>query len=252
MGMAQGGPVAIAYAARHPERVTRLLFYGSYAGAVAGVAPRRASRSRPFAQLIKVGWARPEHALPSGVHLDDDPRRDRGADALARRAPAGRGVGDDRLDVAAPAVARPTAPTLLPRLDVPTLVLHSRRRPDERLRARPAAWPRAIPGARLVPLDSDNHIVLGDEPAWQVFVDEVRAFLAPDGAAGAGRGDVLSRARARGAGAGRPRAATTTRSRPSWSSASAPSSDTCRTSTPSSACSGRRPARPRRPRCART
>ena len=34
MGMAQGGPPAIAYAARHPERVTRLLFYGSYAGAV--------------------------------------------------------------------------------------------------------------------------------------------------------------------------------------------------------------------------
>ena len=39
-----------------------------------------------------------------------------------------------------------------------------------------------IPGARLVPLDSDNHIVLGDEPAWQLFVDEVRRFMAPDGA----------------------------------------------------------------------
>ena len=33
MAMAQGGPPAIAYAARHPERVTRLIFYGSYAGA---------------------------------------------------------------------------------------------------------------------------------------------------------------------------------------------------------------------------
>ena len=40
---------------------------------------------------------------------------------------------------------------------------------------------KGIPGARLVPLDSDNHILLGDEPAWQVFVEEVRAFLAPDG-----------------------------------------------------------------------
>ena len=29
-------------------------------------------------------------------------------------------------------------------------------------------------------LDSDNHITLADEPAWQVFVDEVTAFLAPD------------------------------------------------------------------------
>ena len=39
-----------------------------------------------------------------------------------------------------------------------------------------------IPGARLVPLDSDNHILLGDEPAWPVFVEEVRRFVAPDGA----------------------------------------------------------------------
>ena len=37
-----------------------------------------------------------------------------------------------------------------------------------------------IPSARLVPLDSDNHITLADEPAWPVFVDEVSAFLAPD------------------------------------------------------------------------
>ena len=38
MAMAQGGPVAIEYAARHPERLTRLVFYGSYAGALADAA----------------------------------------------------------------------------------------------------------------------------------------------------------------------------------------------------------------------
>jgi DNA-binding NarL/FixJ family response regulator len=38
----------------------------------------------------------------------------------------------------------------------------------------------SIRGARLVALDSRNHIVLVDEPAWQVFVAEVRQFLAPD------------------------------------------------------------------------
>ena len=37
-----------------------------------------------------------------------------------------------------------------------------------------------IPDARLVPLESSNHIVLEDEPAWSVFVDEVAGFLAPD------------------------------------------------------------------------
>jgi DNA-binding NarL/FixJ family response regulator len=37
-----------------------------------------------------------------------------------------------------------------------------------------------IPGARLVALDSDNHITLADEAAWPVIVDELAAFLAPD------------------------------------------------------------------------
>jgi pimeloyl-ACP methyl ester carboxylesterase len=35
-----------------------------------------------------------------------------------------------------------------------------------------------VPGARFVPLESRNHILLMDEPAWPRFVDEVRAFLA--------------------------------------------------------------------------
>ena len=51
LAMSQGGPVAIAYAARHPERVTRLILYGSYA---AGLGPDR----------------------PEDVELEDDVRPD--------------------------------------------------------------------------------------------------------------------------------------------------------------------------------
>ena len=70
---------------------------------------------------------------------------------------------------------------LLPELDVPTLVLHSLRdQMNDFEHGRELAT--NIAGARLVPLDSDNHIVLGQEPAWPVLVDEVRAFMAPDGA----------------------------------------------------------------------
>ena len=57
---------------------------------------------------------------------------------------------------------------LLPRLDLPTLVLHSvGDQMNDFEHARILA--KGIPGARLVPLDSDNHILLGDEPAWQVL-----------------------------------------------------------------------------------
>jgi DNA-binding NarL/FixJ family response regulator len=34
-----------------------------------------------------------------------------------------------------------------------------------------------IPGAKLVPLESDNHVLLDGEPAWEAFLAEVRAFL---------------------------------------------------------------------------
>jgi DNA-binding NarL/FixJ family response regulator len=68
---------------------------------------------------------------------------------------------------------------LLPQLSAPTLVLHSRHDrmndfEDSRLLAS------MIAGARLVVLESSNHIVLGDEPAWQIFLDEVAPFLAAD------------------------------------------------------------------------
>jgi pimeloyl-ACP methyl ester carboxylesterase len=63
-----------------------------------------------------------------------------------------------------------------PRVTVPTLVLHARgdrRVPVEQGRLLAAA----IPGARFVTLDSQNHILLADEPAWTRFLDEVGSFL---------------------------------------------------------------------------
>src|SRR5918998_3883523 len=59
LAMAQGGPVAIEYAARHPDRLTRLAFYGSYAGALAAASPEELELDAAFQALIKVGWARP-------------------------------------------------------------------------------------------------------------------------------------------------------------------------------------------------
>jgi DNA-binding CsgD family transcriptional regulator len=70
---------------------------------------------------------------------------------------------------------------LLPELDLPTLILHGREdQMNEFAYGRLLAS--HIKDARLVPLESRNHILLADEPAWPVFVDEVRAFLRPDGA----------------------------------------------------------------------
>jgi DNA-binding NarL/FixJ family response regulator len=67
----------------------------------------------------------------------------------------------------------------LDKITMPTLILHSlgdRMNDFEHSRVLAAG----IAGARLVPLDSSNHIVLEDEPAWAVWVDEVTRFCAPD------------------------------------------------------------------------
>jgi pimeloyl-ACP methyl ester carboxylesterase/DNA-binding CsgD family transcriptional regulator len=178
MGMAQGGPPAIAYAHRHPERVTRLLFYGSYSGA--GTDPEVRERLEAFAALIKVGWARPQHhfrrVFTSMMIPGASDEQMRWLDELQRVCTSATTASAALLDR-----SRADCAGLLPELDLPTLVLHSLRdQMNDFEYGRKLAT--GIAGARLVPLDSDNHIVLGDEPAWPVFVDEVRAFMAPDGA----------------------------------------------------------------------
>jgi DNA-binding NarL/FixJ family response regulator len=70
---------------------------------------------------------------------------------------------------------------LLGSVTAPTLVIHSLR--DRMIDFAYARYLAAhIPGARLVGLESDNHILLEDEPAWPVFLREVTEFLGDDAA----------------------------------------------------------------------
>lgn len=62
------------------------------------------------------------------------------------------------------------------RVVAPALVLHARRDalvPYEAGRQLAGV----IPGATFVPLDSANHLLVADEPAWSRFLDEVTVFL---------------------------------------------------------------------------
>ena len=191
LGMSQGGPVAIAYALRHPERVSRLILHGSYTASV-GPTPESAELEDAFTRMIEVGWARPEGrfrrvftdmlmpaATPEQMTWVDDLMRmsTSTANAVAfRQQRRDLDIGD-----------------LLPRLDVPTLVLHARgdQANDFAEGRRLAA---EIPGARLVTLESDNHVLLADDPAWPVFLSEIDEFLEPDRRAS---GNVLLHANSR-------------------------------------------------------
>ncbi|MCR2784394.1 MULTISPECIES: alpha/beta fold hydrolase [unclassified Microbacterium] len=178
MAMAQGGPVAIEYAARHPEHLTRLMFYGSYSGAEAAATPEELQLLAAFEALIKVGWARPTSEfrrvfssmmIPGGTE-----EQMRWIDDLQLRA------CDTETAVISRAQRQVSDSTWrLPELDLPTLVIHSRGdQMNEFHHARHLAA--NIRGAHLVALDSNNHVVLADEPAWPVFLHEVASFMAPD------------------------------------------------------------------------
>ncbi|MFS0868298.1 alpha/beta fold hydrolase [Microbacterium sp. 179-B 1A2 NHS] len=178
MAMAQGGPVAIEYAARHPERLTRLVFYSSYAGATVGMTDEERDVFAAFETLIRVGWARPTSEfrrvfssmmIPGGTEeqmrwIDDLQARACDAEtAVISRAQREKADSTWRLRA----------------LELPTLVLHSRGDQMNDLHyARDLAS--GIRGARLVVLESDNHVILADEPAWPVLLRELTGFLEPD------------------------------------------------------------------------
>ncbi len=177
LGISQGGPVAIAYAVRHPEKVSHLILYGSYARGWAKRGLPSEALERLLAQqtLIKLGWGQDNPAfrqlwttlyIPDGTQeqwqwFNDLHRVSTSPDNALRL-----------LDV----LGQIDVVDLLPQVKVPTLVLHCRDEvvvPFENGRLLAAK----IPGARFVPLEGRNHILLEHEPAWPKFVTEVRRFL---------------------------------------------------------------------------
>ena len=178
MAMAQGGPVAISYAATHPDRVDRLVFYGSYSSATWGMSQDERELEDTFDAMIKVGWARPDstfrRVFTSLMIPGATEEQMRWLDDLQRVATSATTAQLSRRQR-----MQADADALLTGLAAPTLVLHSvgdRMNSFEHGRHLAAS----IGGARLVALESENHILLEDEPAWPVFLDEMRQFITGD------------------------------------------------------------------------
>ena len=175
LGMSGGAPVALAYAHAHPERVSRLVLYGGMAGG--GLVQGDDAAEEAFLAMIRAGWARPDPLfrriftnafIPGATEeqmswMDELQRTSTNTDnAVCSR------IARHQVDVT----------HLLPEIAAPTLVLHAR---DDKVA--PSWGPRLaaeIPDARLVMLESANHVLLADEPAWAQFRSEIAAFLAVD------------------------------------------------------------------------
>ena len=182
LGMSGGSPVAMAYAARHPERVTRLILNGTACGHPPTFDGDSRAEEETFRSMIRVGWAK-EDPLFRRVFTrifvpEASEEQMRWFDELQRvstspeNAVASR-IGRQAVDI----------DDEIPSITAPTLILQSA---GDRATTFDNAIEVAgrVPNARLVELDSANHILLEDEPAWTTFVTEVREFLEPDRWAG--------------------------------------------------------------------
>jgi pimeloyl-ACP methyl ester carboxylesterase/DNA-binding CsgD family transcriptional regulator len=173
LGISQGAAIAVAYAALHPERVSDLVLYGGY---TRGRKLRgELAEEQGLIAAIRAGWSAPNPAfrrvfstlfMPHGTAEQkswyEDLLRSTTSAANAARLFDARGA----LDVT----------RLAPQVRARTLVAHAR---NERAVPAEEAMRLAalIPGANLVLLDSENHILLSDEPAWQEFLSELDRFL---------------------------------------------------------------------------
>jgi pimeloyl-ACP methyl ester carboxylesterase/DNA-binding winged helix-turn-helix (wHTH) protein len=176
LGISRGGPIAIAYAVKHPERVTHLVVYGAFSAGVNHVGgTRHVEARRALISLTRLGWGLNNPAFrqmfTSRFIPEGTPEHEQWFDELQRVSTSPGNAAllmerDDNLDV------RP----LLSKVQTPTLVLHC-----DRDGAVPAECGReiaaAIPNARYVSLPGRNHLMLEEEPAWAMFLEELGLFL---------------------------------------------------------------------------
>ena len=177
LGISQGGPIAITYAVRHPERVSHLILYGSYVRGKLNrnLSPERLEEVQMLGDLIRLGWGRESPAFRQVFSMmfipEGTPEQWSWFNELQKVSASPENAariydGFNHIDVS----------DLAPQVRAPTLILHARedgRIPFEEGRLVASL----IPDAQFVALESKNHILLQEEPAWRHFLHEVQGFL---------------------------------------------------------------------------
>jgi pimeloyl-ACP methyl ester carboxylesterase len=174
-GISQGCAISIAYAVRHPERVSHLVLYGGYARGKRRRSAKDVEQAEALLTLMQDGWGQDNPAfrqiftslfIPGGT-----PEQMHWWNELQRKTTSPENAVSmrrawDNIDIS----------DLLPRVQVRTLVLHCRDdsvQPFDEGRRLAAG----IPDAHFVALEGRNHVILQSDPSWPRFFEEVDNFL---------------------------------------------------------------------------
>lgn len=175
LGISQGGALCAAYAARYPERVSRLILYGAYAqGWARRGDPEHAREFDSIVDLIRVGWGRNNPVFRQVFTARFIPEATDEQLAWFNELCLKTATPHNAAEILA---ARSTIDVvdLLPQVKAPTLVLHARL--DEVCPlSQGQLLASRIPNAQFIELDSRNHILLEHEPAWARFCSAVLEF----------------------------------------------------------------------------
>jgi DNA-binding SARP family transcriptional activator/pimeloyl-ACP methyl ester carboxylesterase len=176
LGMSQGCAVSIEFAARYPEKVSKLILVGGYArGWNRTGSPDLIRQTEAMITLVGIGWGRDNPAFRqmfTSMFMPDAPLENQSwFNELQRMTTTPRNAAN-----LLRATGNVDITDRLADIHMPTLVLHARN--DMRIpfnAGRELAG--GIPGARFVSLNSRNHILPESDPAWPILLKEVMEFL---------------------------------------------------------------------------
>lgn len=177
IGVCQGGAVAIEFTARHPGLVSNLVLYGTYARGrdKRSDIPLEPEKAKVMLDMMRIGWGDEDHAFATAFAKQFQPEGTadhlRSWCELQRRAATPEAAVEMTRLMFAIDIRNALAV-----IGCPTLVAHANRDAVVPLEEG-HLLARSIPRARFLELDSPNHFMRADEPAWSEFVDALYAFL---------------------------------------------------------------------------
>jgi len=175
LGGCQGASIAAPYAARHPEKVTKMIFNGAFVNGWPSPMEGAMEQFEAMLTLVRHGWGKDNPAFrqmwSTMFHPDADSVQMDWLNELQRISTTPENAVRAMSEFPAMKIFE-----MLPRISCPTLVLHSRDDATVPVQEGRLIASR-IRDSRFVELPTRAHMVAPGDPAWKLYVEEFSKFM---------------------------------------------------------------------------